>query len=97
MTCDNCDPKKLYPGMIIRVTNDLHSCAVCGSELPNHILHPIKDETNLPTIEYKLLSSDTDDIQKILNQWKHMYTIKTLHMTSSNGETTLLLTRVRKD
>ena len=56
-----------------------------------------KEDSKMP--EWKILQSNKEDVQKTLNQWKHLYHIQ-IYGISSFGQTntgvTIILTRERK-
>lgn len=44
MTCENCDPRKTYPGKLIKVTSDLKYCSICGDQImPIQALNSLKE------------------------------------------------------
>ena len=49
-------------------------------------------------MEWKILKEMQDDVQKILNQWKHLYHLH-IHgvTTDANGKLVVLLTREKKE
>lgn len=47
--------------------------------------------------EYKILSGIFTNVQKTLNQWKHLYDLNIIAMTSTGpGNITILLTRIER-
>lgn len=46
--------------------------------------------------EYKIITEDAITCQKLLNQWKHEFTLKILAMSVHEGKTIILLTRTKK-
>ena len=47
--------------------------------------------------EYIVITESDSDIQKKLNQWRHIYHIKILGMCSRNDSVTYLIVRFRKE
>lgn len=43
--------------------------------------------------EYKIISGTSKVCQKVLNQWRHIYSLRILHMFVDKGETYILLLR----
>ena len=53
-------------------------------------------------MEYQIIRGDSSDIQKVLNQWRHIYNLNIISMhvhyqPNMDCYITILLTRTRKD